>query len=479
MFAPAASAQCVDEWVAVESGPAARQASIVVSSRVLGGVVLFGGYDQQSCNIVRFGDTWLWRESQGWQQMSFPNTPSAREGMMAAYDSARGKIVMFGGNTGVLSSETWELGEEGWVLRSVGGPSPREWGSMAFDSARGVCVLFGGNSASSGGLSDTWEWNGSAWTQRNVSGPSGRRGSAMAFDESRQRIVLFGGWVTFGVPLGDTWEWNGSVWQQFQGGVPPAAAYPGMCYDPDKQRVVLFAGAGPNVDRSDTWVRMGTNWSQLAPANAPASRNYPGFTFDVVSRRILMFGGSIRNSTCRVPFGDTVLFTDRPVVTSSATNVTACMHGEVTLSVVVKGYGAPTYRWQYEQEPQVWIDTPEGAINFAGGTLQASGGTGPALYLQTDVQDDAERVRFRCVVSNACGDGVGAPIVLAPCQSDLTCDNVVDDEDFVVFAAAYNVLDCADPAMAAGCPADLNGDGLVDDGDFVEFVAAYNNLGCL
>jgi hypothetical protein len=64
------------------------------------------------------------------------------------------------------------------------------------------------------------------------------------------------------------------------------------------------------------------------------------------------------------------------------------------------------------------------------------------------------------------------------CPGDLNNDGQVDDADFVVFAAAYNILDCADPAMPAGCPADLNSDGFVDDSDFVAFAAAYNTLLC-
>lgn len=66
----------------------------------------------------------------------------------------------------------------------------------------------------------------------------------------------------------------------------------------------------------------------------------------------------------------------------------------------------------------------------------------------------------------------------APCSGDLNADGFVDDGDFVLFVSAYNILDCADPAMAPGCPADLNGDGFVDDGDFVLFVVAYNTLVC-
>lgn len=64
------------------------------------------------------------------------------------------------------------------------------------------------------------------------------------------------------------------------------------------------------------------------------------------------------------------------------------------------------------------------------------------------------------------------------CVGDLNNDGVVDDSDFVIFAEAYNILDCFDPAMPAGCPADLNEDGMVDDADFVIFVPAYDQLIC-
>lgn len=67
---------------------------------------------------------------------------------------------------------------------------------------------------------------------------------------------------------------------------------------------------------------------------------------------------------------------------------------------------------------------------------------------------------------------------IGSCVADLNADGVVDDSDFVLFLAAYNILDCADPLMPGGCPADLTGDGTVDDADFVVFVPAYNQLIC-
>lgn len=62
--------------------------------------------------------------------------------------------------------------------------------------------------------------------------------------------------------------------------------------------------------------------------------------------------------------------------------------------------------------------------------------------------------------------------------SDFTGDGLVNDEDFVIFASAYNVLLCSDPAMPAGCPSDINKDGVVDDADFLFFVSAYDALVC-
>lgn len=69
-------------------------------------------------------------------------------------------------------------------------------------------------------------------------------------------------------------------------------------------------------------------------------------------------------------------------------------------------------------------------------------------------------------------------IAASACPGDFNSDAMVDDADFTVFVAAYNILDCADPSMPPGCPADLNTDGFVDDADFVVFVAAYNELLC-
>jgi len=81
------------------------------------------------------------------------------------------------------------------------------------------------------------------------------------------------------------------------------------------------------------------------------------------------------------------------------------------------------------------------------------------------------RVRSNCSsVFTASGN------VAVACSADLNADAIVEDSDFVIFAAAYSDLIC--PASPAACPADLNADGFVDDSDFVAFAAQYNALSC-
>ena len=95
--------------------------------------------------------------------------------------------------------------------------------------------------------------------------------------------------------------------------------------------------------------------------------------------------------------------------------------------------------------------------------------------LDGDVNDAAAASSFPS------GDGVAglsaAPAALlrftvqpGSCPADLNADTMVDDSDFVIFAAAYNEL----ITMAA----DFTGDGVTDDSDFVLFADAYNTLIC-
>ncbi len=94
--------------------------------------------------------------------------------------------------------------------------------------------------------------------------------------------------------------------------------------------------------------------------------------------------------------------------------------------------------------------------------------------IMTGDTDPTAKVAFK----NKAGPYFEFRLYQRPCPGDLSGDGYVDDTDFVAFAAAYSIFDCADPAMPPGCPSDVNNDGFVDDADFVIFAQAYENLVC-
>jgi hypothetical protein len=172
-----------------------------------------------------------------------------------AYDSARGRVVLFGGYGNDYLADTWEWDGTTWAQRApVTSPSIRYGCAMVYDNARARVVLFGGynGAVSNPYLSETWEWDGTTWAQRApVTSPVNRSGHAMAYDSVRSLVVLFGGY-NYG-SLNDTWEWDGSVWVQR---TPAAVLYVrsshSMVYDSARGRAVLFGGLGGGA-LSDTW----------------------------------------------------------------------------------------------------------------------------------------------------------------------------------------------------------------------------------
>lgn len=113
-------------------------------------------------------------------------------------------------------------------------------------------------------------------------------------------------------------------------------------------------------------------------------------------------------------------------------------------------------------------------------------GSCEAIYVDTLwIESDSRLINTSCRIyyNTLINDGIidvpsNVIPLAAPCPSDLNGDTLVDDSDFVIFAASYDLLDCADPIMPVGCPADLNGDDAVDDADFVIFASAYDALLC-
>jgi len=230
-------------------------------------------------------------------------------------------------------------------------------------------------------------------------------------------------------------------------------------------RQIVFVGDGL------TGIGIGPAQTFVLPPDA--TRLYLGFVDGYCGQSHGTYGDDSGSLSATLNYAGCLWLLSQPA------SLSVCPTASSSMSVTTAGMSLAQFRWQVEATPDDWVDVFDGPLPYTGGEIAVSESDTSSLQLTLNTRPTAPPIRFRCIVTNSCGSVTSNPATLVPCQSDLNCDDVVDDADFVVFAAAYNVLDCADPAMASGCPADLNGDGLVDDADFVQFVAAYNNLGCL
>lgn len=116
--------------------------------------MLFGGTKGNA-------DTWEW-DGKVWKQFKPTTSPAARGYHAMAYDSARGRTVMFGGVRVGYFADTWAgYGGGGfWWWSKVStssAPSARGYAAMVYDTARRRMVLFGGVDGVVR-LADTWEY---------------------------------------------------------------------------------------------------------------------------------------------------------------------------------------------------------------------------------------------------------------------------------------------------------------------------------
>ena len=221
------------------------------------------------------------------------SVPGLRVDHAMAYDSARGRVVLFGGTDGpTYLDETWEWDGSTWIKKSpVDHPGARRYPAMAYDSDRGKTVLFGGTVDGTHGLGDTWEWDGVNWIERHPAHvPLPRQGAGMAYDSTRHLAVLLGGYSeTAGFPS-DMWEWDGVDWSQRTIQGPYVTSLPSLAYDSVRRRLVLFS---PNGDGSTyEWDGTAGAWTNRSPASGPAPRCCATLVYDSARARSLLFGGS-------------------------------------------------------------------------------------------------------------------------------------------------------------------------------------------
>jgi hypothetical protein len=155
-----------------------------------------------------------------WTTLSGPQPPP-RQAHVMVYDERTGRVLLFGGmgagspgQRPPLLEDTWLLDGDTWTQLHIDGPGPRGAAGAAYDSCRGRVIVFGGMTPN-GFAGDTWAFDGRRWVKLATDGPEARAMGYLAYDKRRDRVVLFGG--RKGWPngdLNDTWQFDGTAWRQ-------------------------------------------------------------------------------------------------------------------------------------------------------------------------------------------------------------------------------------------------------------------------
>ncbi|OGR07808.1 MAG: hypothetical protein A2341_07355 [Deltaproteobacteria bacterium RIFOXYB12_FULL_58_9] len=295
----------------------------------LGELLVFGGWPTDYSGPDTFpalDDMWRWAGS-AWLLVtpadSGDGAPQARRGHAMAYDYARARTIMIGGNPQLSDfgcssccylpslKGTWEWDGVTWQEQAPLGHAPQEVSEahLAFHEGLGAVVLL---PIETGSLLSWFAWVDAAWRLQSTS-VSQRTQTDMASDATRNRVVLFGGAHsagdcndTSGV-CQDTWELDASTgWsERCEGGgdtcvQPPPTTAMALARDPVNDTVLLFGGTSSDnfMVENTSYAWDGGGWQEVCTATACMdSRPSPRMRHRMVTipsgtdQGVLLFGG--------------------------------------------------------------------------------------------------------------------------------------------------------------------------------------------
>lgn len=374
--------------------------------------------------------------------------------------------------------------------------------------------------------------DGSTWTPFLSLAAGGNRRFNAIIQTANGSLVAGGNFIQInGVEFGNLAEWNGSEWKPLvqtfagvNGEVRSLAALPGGGFVASGS--FGFAGDLPvrNIARWD-----GSQWHALGDGITSGA-----FDLDFASNGDLLAAGgfeafgepSIRNlarwnGLAWTGFGDVPNLTNANIVPTTRGEIAVAggilsIDGRPSAGLArwspdgvpwvvhppqddavypgntasfrltpASGYGVLTATWELETGTGTGVFEEVLPGPLAGGASAEidapSAGPGPTsstlrLY-GVPASFDGRRVRGS--VATNCGPSSPASAFLRVlCTGDLDNDGLIDDADFELFAANYDILLCSDASMPPACPADFNADGVVDDLDFGRFAVAYSAMVC-
>ena len=288
----------------VAPGPSARYDATIAYDPVGRQLFTFGGQDSGGTR----NDLWSFSfDKRTWTLMKpAGGPPLPRFGHTLVFDSARRRLILFGGQSGTFYSDVWayDIAANTWnqLGRDDTGPARRYGHGGIYDAARDRLVISHGFTTS-GRFDDTWAFDlkGNKWINLTPAGalPLKRCLFHSAYDGARGQMYLYGGCASgFGpCPLGDLWSFDlvTNQWTERTpaANMPPARVHYGMAFDDARSRLVVFGGSG-NALLSDTWDfnPAAGNWQAADLAGAsPSARERQEATY-APGIGMVMFGGS-------------------------------------------------------------------------------------------------------------------------------------------------------------------------------------------
>jgi cysteine-rich repeat protein len=243
------------------------------------------------------GKTWEF-DGTGWSQWRGSSPPQFRTPEMV-YDSKRRVMVLVGRRPQTdEDNQTWEFNGFEWKQRAS--LSKRENFAMAYDAARSRTVVYGGEYTTVSGtmvkqtiIGDVWEFDGERWVENLAPSPPARVGAAMAFDDSRNKIVMHGGKDSNQRVLNQTWEFDGFAWAGPFDSAAPAFERHAMFYSLDVATKGVMMVGSPNSSTPSSvwkWNSSARTWQMLSSSGQPTNRTRYRISYDRRRHRGVLFG---------------------------------------------------------------------------------------------------------------------------------------------------------------------------------------------
>lgn len=284
-------------------------------------VLVYGGCLAENCDTPG-ADLWAF-DGTSWSLVNAAATPGPRYMTQLAYDRAHQQLVLFSGFPGIANNvtpgrvlnDTWTFDGATWTQQTpANSPIERYGGGLVWDSARQRLVLYGGLSWKQSARTDvyrqdTWIWDGSNWTQQQTaSAPRRSAEIGFVYNDSLGKEVYFGGnrlivcdhgTCPWGSDLSwyddQTWVLDASGWARPAAAEPEERSHALITYDSATNQVIMvgteceYAESAPNCN--DMWNWNGERWTQLHPPSglvaAYAWLDVYGMAYDSLAQQVV------------------------------------------------------------------------------------------------------------------------------------------------------------------------------------------------